>query len=126
MRKADGKPVENQDLIERIASQLSGRSVTFTWVRGHGGDWLQDKADQLALEAAQGRPGAAEEPSSEPWWHPAPVLGPPMSDEEFEAITASNDLPASTVVPEEQMPAHILIEQLLASVHDGGGGSGAG
>ena len=53
MRKSDGKPVANDDLVVRIARQLRGRSVSFTWVRGHSGHPLNEKADRLARAAAE-------------------------------------------------------------------------
>lgn len=53
MRTSRGKPVENQDLIERAAKLLEGRNVEFEWVRGHAGHPLNERADKLANDAAQ-------------------------------------------------------------------------
>ncbi|HEX2165399.1 MAG TPA: ribonuclease HI [Thermoanaerobaculia bacterium] len=47
-RKADGKPVENEDLWRRLASLAAGRELAWRWVRGHAGDRWNERADQLA------------------------------------------------------------------------------
>ncbi len=52
-RKADGKPIANQDLIEQIDEALKGRSVRFQWVKGHAGHPLNEAADDRAHAAAQ-------------------------------------------------------------------------
>lgn len=50
-RKADGKPVENQDLWLEIIRLADGLDVKIEWVRGHAGDPLNEEADQLATKA---------------------------------------------------------------------------
>lgn len=52
-RKADGKAVANRDLLELLDVELSGRDVTFEWVRGHTGHALNEAADTLARGAAE-------------------------------------------------------------------------
>ncbi|WP_085785816.1 ribonuclease H family protein [Ketogulonicigenium robustum] len=52
-RKANGKPVENRDLWERLDKAVSGRSVTFKWVRGHNGTEHNERADALAHRQAR-------------------------------------------------------------------------
>lgn len=52
-RKADGKPVLNQELLQEIDKEIAGRSVTFTWVKGHNGHPLNEAADKKANGAAQ-------------------------------------------------------------------------
>jgi ribonuclease HI len=52
-RTASGSRVENLDLIVTIDAELSGRSVTFEWVRGHTGHDLNERADRLANAAAR-------------------------------------------------------------------------
>lgn len=47
-RKADGKPVENEDLWRRLWSLASGRDLAWSWVRGHAGDRWNERADELA------------------------------------------------------------------------------
>lgn len=52
-RKADGKPVLNRELLERLDQALSGRNVEFEWVRGHNGHPLNELADLRARTAAE-------------------------------------------------------------------------
>lgn len=51
-RKADGKPVLNRELLERLDSAIQGREVRFEWVKGHAGHPLNEAADELARAAA--------------------------------------------------------------------------
>lgn len=51
-RKADGKPVLNDDLMKRLDELLSGRRARFEWVKGHAGHALNERADDLARGAA--------------------------------------------------------------------------
>ena len=51
MRRANGKPVENQDLIKKIDRLLTDR-VEWKWVKGHAGHDLNNAADQLARQGA--------------------------------------------------------------------------
>ncbi|MBK0421037.1 ribonuclease HI [Leucobacter sp. CSA2] len=51
-RKADGKPVLNRELLERLDAALSGRNVRFEWVKGHAGHPLNEAADDRARAAA--------------------------------------------------------------------------
>lgn len=52
-RKADGKPVSNRALLQRIDDELQGRTVTFEWVRGHSGHPLNEAVDDLARGYAE-------------------------------------------------------------------------
>ncbi|MBI9087961.1 MAG: ribonuclease HI [Desulfobacterium sp.] len=57
-KKADGKPALNPDLWKRmleIAEELP--KLSFKWVKGHAGDPLNERADELANGAAQGVDG---------------------------------------------------------------------
>ncbi len=48
------KPVANRDLWEPFIDLVRSRSgVTFSWVKGHGGDPWNDRVDRLAVEAAR-------------------------------------------------------------------------
>lgn len=51
-RKKDGKPVLNLELLQAIDRQLEGRSVEFTWVKGHAGHTMNEAADARARAAA--------------------------------------------------------------------------
>jgi len=50
-RRADKKPVENQDLWQDLAEQLTRHDVTLHWVRGHNGHPMNERADLLAVAA---------------------------------------------------------------------------
>lgn len=47
-KKADGNPVENEDLWRRLWVLSSGRDLEWLWVRGHAGDRWNEHADRLA------------------------------------------------------------------------------
>ena len=49
-----GKPVANRDLWETLIPLVleGGRTVTFSWVKGHSGDLMNDFVDGLATAAA--------------------------------------------------------------------------
>ncbi|MGB3955416.1 MAG: ribonuclease H, partial [Brooklawnia sp.] len=51
-RKADGKPVLNQDLLKALDEELRGRDVSFEWVRGHAGHAMNEAADERARAVA--------------------------------------------------------------------------
>jgi ribonuclease HI len=53
-KNSQGQPVANRDLWEALfALALDGdRPVTFAWVKGHSGDRMNDRVDQLATAAA--------------------------------------------------------------------------
>ena len=62
-RKADGKPVLNDDLMKALDAALAGRTVRFEWVRGHVGHPLNEAADSRARAAATASPGGAAGPA---------------------------------------------------------------
>jgi ribonuclease HI len=47
-RTADGKPVKNIELWQRLDELAQQHQVTWHWVRGHAGDPGNEKADELA------------------------------------------------------------------------------
>lgn len=51
-KKGDGKPVLNVDLMKALDTAMTGRDVTFEWVKGHSGHPLNEEADRLANGAA--------------------------------------------------------------------------
>jgi ribonuclease HI len=53
-RNSQGKPLANLDLWQDLLALAldSSRPVTFEWVKGHSGDPMNDRVDQLATEAA--------------------------------------------------------------------------
>lgn len=59
-RTAAGKPVKNQDLWQRLDQARAGRTITWTWVKGHNGHPENERVDQAAqaqsrLAASPGR-----------------------------------------------------------------------
>ena len=46
---------KNHDLWEMLDAEAAARRVRFEWVRGHGSDAMNNRADELALGAANGR-----------------------------------------------------------------------
>ncbi len=83
-RKADGKPVLNRELLEALDTELQGREVRFTWVKGHAGHPLNEAADDRARAAAtafqrgeqhDAGPGLRESGSA-PGEQPAPSIAP--------------------------------------------------
>jgi ribonuclease HI len=52
-KTAKGDPVANRELIEDIHNAMSGRDISFTWVRGHNGHPLNESADVRARGAAE-------------------------------------------------------------------------
>lgn len=53
-RTADGKPVKNQDLWERLDAACARHTVEWRWVKGHAGDPGNELADRLANEGCAG------------------------------------------------------------------------
>lgn len=47
-RTADGKPVKNQDLWQRLDALAQQHRIQWVWVRGHNGHPENERADQLA------------------------------------------------------------------------------
>jgi ribonuclease HI len=47
-RTADGKPVKNVELWQRLDSVSAAHAVTWRWVKGHAGDPGNERADALA------------------------------------------------------------------------------
>ncbi len=58
-KNSQGQPVANRDLWEQLIELVlnGGRSVRFTWVKGHSGDKGNDFVDVLATAAADSQYG---------------------------------------------------------------------
>jgi ribonuclease HI len=56
-RTADGKPVKNQELWQRLDELLAPHQVEWTWVRGHTGHPENERADALANRGIDELPG---------------------------------------------------------------------
>ena len=53
-KTADGKPVKNKDLWQRLDKALRPHQVDWQWVKSHAGHPENERADQLAREAIKG------------------------------------------------------------------------
>jgi len=49
-KTSNKKPVKNQDLWQDLQQLVKCHSVTWEWVKGHNGEYGNEKADQLARE----------------------------------------------------------------------------
>lgn len=49
-RKADGKPVLNQELWQRLHEATQRHEIRWHWVKGHAGHEHNERVDQLATE----------------------------------------------------------------------------
>jgi len=59
-RTADRKPVKNVDLWQRLDEALKHHTIHWHWVKGHAGDVMNERADQLARDGlVAARAGAA-------------------------------------------------------------------
>jgi ribonuclease HI len=47
-RTADRKPVKNEDLWRRLDAATERHAIEWRWVRGHAGDEMNERADELA------------------------------------------------------------------------------
>ncbi len=75
-RNSQRQPVANRDLWEPFIDLVLQRGdVTFSWVKGHSGDVMNDLVDQLAVEAAAAQApshGAGVARPADPVERPAP------------------------------------------------------
>jgi len=78
-RKADGSPVLNRDLLERLDAAVAGRDHTFTWVKGHAGHPLNEAADLRARAVATAYQDGAEIPTGPGFSGPG-FSGPAVSE----------------------------------------------
>ena len=53
-KTADKKPVKNEDLWRKLDEANARHEVTWKWVKGHGGDVMNERADALARGAIAG------------------------------------------------------------------------
>jgi ribonuclease HI len=64
-RTADKKPVKNVDLWQRLEAALERHTVRWHWVRGHAGDAMNERADELARDGIAAVRAAANAPRKE-------------------------------------------------------------
>ncbi len=56
-KTASKQPVKNPDLWKRLLAAMEPHEVRWLWVKGHAGHERNERADQLATEAADGLSG---------------------------------------------------------------------
>ena len=49
-RTADKKPVKNEDLWRRLDDASARHEIVWKWVKGHAGDEMNERADELARQ----------------------------------------------------------------------------
>ncbi len=49
---SDNKPVKNQDLWVELIRLMENHKVIFHWVKGHSGDLMNERCDQIATSEA--------------------------------------------------------------------------
>jgi ribonuclease HI len=52
-RSSTGDPVKNMDLWKRVLDAAKPHKIEWRWVRGHSGDPMNERADQLATAARE-------------------------------------------------------------------------
>jgi len=52
-RTANGDPVKNMDLWRRLLDAAKPHAIDWRWIRGHSGNVMNERADQLATAARQ-------------------------------------------------------------------------
>jgi len=52
-RNAAGDPVKNMDLWRRLLDAAKPHTIDWRWIRGHSGNAMNERADQLATAARQ-------------------------------------------------------------------------
>ncbi|MBY0612950.1 MAG: ribonuclease HI [Beijerinckiaceae bacterium] len=50
-RTADKKPVKNMDLWQRLDEAAKAHTINWQWVKGHAGDVMNERCDELARMA---------------------------------------------------------------------------
>ncbi|MCI6273047.1 MAG: ribonuclease HI [Coriobacteriaceae bacterium] len=60
-KTAQKQPVKNVDLWNRLLAAMAPHDVSFVWVKGHAGHDLNERCDELATTAADGRSLADDE-----------------------------------------------------------------
>ncbi|MEM9281056.1 MAG: ribonuclease HI [Verrucomicrobiota bacterium] len=56
-KRKDKSPVKNVDLWQRLEAALGDHSVEWCWVKGHDGHEMNERCDDLATQAADGKFG---------------------------------------------------------------------
>ena len=102
-KKADGKPVLNQEILKELDAAIKGRKYTFEWVKGHAGHDLNEAADDRARAAATAhQQGTAPDP------------GPGYTAGAASAAAASTSAPAAPA----EAPAPKSAQDTAATIYE--------
>ncbi|GAA1405203.1 hypothetical protein AUR04nite_31930 [Glutamicibacter uratoxydans] len=93
-KKADGKPVSNQDILLQLDEAIQGRKYTFEWVKGHAGHDLNEAADDHARAAATAHQQGTT-PDSGPGYTAGGAAPAPKPDAAAEAPAVEPAVPDS-------------------------------
>lgn len=139
-KKADGKPVLNQDLLRELDTALQGRTVRFEWIKGHAGHAMNEAADARARAAAtayqRGTPPASG-PGMASWGavavdvvdgaprEPAPVgggttpevVGPDPDDDALFPATDPTDEEVVVALERELLDPRVRVDGLEQLLH---------
>jgi len=105
-RKADGAPVLNRELLERLDRGLQGRRYRFEWVKGHAGHDLNEAADERARAVATAYQKGDPIPIGPGWAGSAPAVAP----ESAEPVAAEPEAAESTPAHAAPAPADAPVE----------------
>ena len=97
-RKADGSPVLNLDLLQRLDAAIAGRGYAFEWVKGHAGHELNEAADSRARAAATAYQDGAPVPAG-PGWPGRPAARPAASAAANATATSAKTAPGRRSQP---------------------------
>ena len=96
-RKSDKSPVLNADLMQAIDKAITGRKVSFEWVRGHSGHPLNEAADDKARAAATAYQRQSSVDSGPGWTR---------GENKGTTTTAPGSAQGSTTAPSSAQGAH--------------------
>lgn len=63
-RTADKKPVKNVELWQALDAAVAQHTIEWHWVKGHNGDEMNERADQLANEGMEPFKAAKRKPKA--------------------------------------------------------------
>lgn len=112
-RKSDKSPVLNADLMQAIDKAITGRKVSFEWVRGHSGHPLNEAADDKARAAATAYQRQSSVDSGPGWTRgeikgttttaPGSVKTPPHAPSRVGAVAATAQPPQNVAALQQQI-----------------------
>lgn len=114
-KKADGKPVQNAELMKALDAALAGRKVEFEWVRGHTGNELNEAADDRARACAQAYKDG-ETPDEGPGYSGTPSQS--NDEQNNDAGQGNAATQPSTVTQPSAMPATVDAGQASTDIRE--------